>query len=258
MNNEREIKVLDHGFVRLRNSMGSDRDITDIARITHGSEAKSIDDDKKLIKYLFNNKHTSPFEFGKIVLHIKLPIFVMRQYVRHRMQNMNEESARYRELSNEFYIPETWRPQDTKNKQGSFIPDSNWNPPIEMTKNNPLHLSATYMLEALCKSCYDTYKGMINAGVAREMARMILPINIYTETIVCWDMNNLIKYLLLRADNHAQFEHVQYANAIRQIAKELFPWTITCFENLIKVSSIKNDLYKKYVEENGSPELPLI
>lgn len=230
--------VLDHGFVKLLDHMGSDTDICNAARISYNSEAKTEEDNKRLIKYLFKNKHTSCFEMGKVKLHIKLPIFVMRQYVRHRMQNLNEESARYRELSNEFYIAEKWRKQDDKNKQGS------------LESNDLNHELLSNTLKENCQICYDSYISMIAVGVAREMARMVLPVNIYTETIVCWDMNNLIKYLLLRFDNHAQWEHFEYAKAIKQIVEQLFPWTMECFDELLKVTNLKNQLYKEWVDNN--------
>src|ERR1039458_2384317 len=117
------IPVLDHGYVRLVDWFGTDERICEAARISYKSPSKGDDSDKKLIAYLWKNKHTSPFEMVKITFNIKLPIFVMRQYVRHRMQNLNEMSARYTELPNEFYIPEAWRQQDTKNKQGSITTD---------------------------------------------------------------------------------------------------------------------------------------
>lgn len=217
----KEFKVLDHGFVKLLDFMGSDRDICDAARISYDSKSKTEEDDKRLIRYLFKNQHTSPFEMGKVKLHIKLPIFVMRQYVRHRMQNMNEESARYRELSNEFYLPTVWRKQDEKNKQGSITGDIDHGYCYEKLKN-------------LCEFSYKVYEDLLKHGAAREMARMALCVNIYTETIVCWDMNNLIKYLFLRFDNHAQKEHFWYAEVIKQIAQTLFPWTLECFETALK------------------------
>lgn len=226
----KEFKVLDHGFIKLLDFMGSDSDICNAARISYNSEAKTEEDDKRLIRYLFKNQHTSPFEMGKVKLHIKLPIFVMRQYVRHRMQNLNEESARYRELSDEFYIPEIWRKQDDKNKQGS----------VEDKKLRHAWLSKK--LKDQCSYAYHCYQSMIADGVAREMARMILPINIYTETIVCWDMNNLIKYLFLRFDNHAQLEHFEYAKIIKQVVTTLFPWTLECFETALK----KREAFKEW------------
>src|ERR1051326_514707 len=121
------IPVLDCGYIRLIDWMGDDKRIVEAARISYKSPSKGDEQDKKLLEYLWKNKHTSPFEMCKVTFNIKLPIFVMRQYVRHRMQNLNEVSARYTKLPDEFYIPASWRKQDTKNKQGS-IEEKNWNP----------------------------------------------------------------------------------------------------------------------------------
>ena len=225
-----EIKCLDHGFVRLVDWMGSDRDIVEAARVSYKSPTKGDDQDKRLLQYLWKNKHTSPFEMVKIKFNIKMPVFCMRQYIRHRMQNVNEVSARYTQLPNEFYIPDSWRPQDTKNKQGSIETD-NWNPEV-LTVEDELVVSrdATEALTKICNDAYETYEAMLEAGIAREMARMVLPVNIYTEIYCCWDLKNLIHFIGLRDDSHAQAEIQMYGRAIKQIAKELFPWTIEAYE----------------------------
>ena len=216
------IAVLDHGFVRYIDHMGTDERIVEAARISYKSPSKGPFEDKKLLNYLWRNKHTSPFEMCKLTLNIKLPIFVMRQYVRHRMQNLNEMSARYTELLNEFYVPAEWRIQDTKNKQGSVSP--------QLVKDAIWQRRQTDRLLKVCDLAYTTYKEMIADGVAREMARMVFPINIYTEIYCCWDLKNLMHFLQLREDAHAQFEIQEYARAIKEIAKELFPQTIEAFD----------------------------
>lgn len=235
------IPVLDHGFVRYIDSMGTDERIVEAARISYKSPSKGEDQDKKLLKYLWKNKHTSPFEMVKLTLNIKMPIFVMRQYVRHRMQNLNEVSARYTELPEEFYIPEKWRAQDVKNKQGSisvdefdekymhlnsgaFMPS---NSDFELTKNEMFSLG----MQKYCKSSYTFYKELLAMGMAREMARMVLPVNIYTEIYACWDLKNLFHFITLREDAHAQAEIQSYGKAIKAICKELFPWTTEAYEN---------------------------
>lgn len=239
------IPVLDHGFVRYIDHMGTDARIVEAARISYKSPSKGVDQDTKLLHYLYKNRHTSPFEMCKITLNIKMPIFVMRQYVRHRMQNLNEMSARYTELPNEFYIPTKWRKQDVKNKQGSVLDqdfdakggilpyadgktDSEGNTGIQLTGtlNETFHDS----LKRRCDEAYQTYEMLIGAGVAREMARMVLPINIYTEIYCCWDLKNLMHFLQLREDAHAQFEIQEYARAIKEIVKEHFPITIEAFD----------------------------
>lgn len=222
------IPVLDHGYVRYIDHMGDDRRILEAARISYKSPSKGDEADKKLLNYLWRNKHTSPFEMVKVTLNIKMPIFVMRQYVRHRMQNLNEVSARYTELPNEFYIPHTWRKQDTKNKQGSLV-EFDWDK--EGAENRTVNDELSTMLELQCDDCYDTYKKMLDMGVAREMARMVLPVNIYTEIYSCWDLKNLLHFITLRDDSHAQAEIQEYGKAIKQICKELFPWTIGAYED---------------------------
>lgn len=232
-----EIKCLDHGFVRYIDHMGSDARIVEAARVSYKSPSKGDDADKKLIAYLWKNKHTSPFEMAKITLNIKLPIFIMRQYVRHRMQNLNEVSARYTELPNEFYIPIVWRKQDTKNKQSSFD-EKDWNPEVFPKELYPdLYIlgegdsiRATEYLRNYCDHAYNKYQNLLKVGVAREMARMVLPLNIYTECYACWDLKNLLHFITLRDDNHAQAEIQEYGRAIKFICKDLFPWTMDAYE----------------------------
>lgn len=229
-----EIKVLDHGFVRYIDHMGSDQRILEAARISYKSPSKGEEADKKLLAYLWKNKHTSPFEMVKLTLNIKMPIFIMRQYVRHRMQNLNEVSARYTELPNEFYIPDNWRAQDTKNKQGSIITDKDWDPEVQWNYTGQgwyeKEGSATESFRAFCDEAYSLYQGMLRAGISREMARMCLPVNIYTEIYACWDLKNLLHFITLRDDGHAQSEIQEYGKAIKQICQELFPWTMEAFE----------------------------
>lgn len=212
------IPVLDHGFVRYVQHMGDDVDIVEAARISYQSPSKGEEQDKRLLRYLFKNKHTSPFEMVKVKFNIKLPIFVMRQFVRHRMQNINEVSARYTQLPKEFYVPQVWRAQDTKNKQGS----------VESTGIN--HLNCTARLQEHSDVSYASYEALLTEGVAREMARLVLPVNIYTEIYCCWDLNNLLKFFRLRDDSHAQAEFQDYAKAMKQITRELFPWTMEVYD----------------------------
>ena len=221
------IPCLDHGFVRYIDHMGTDLRVVEAARLSYKSPSKGDEADKKLLSYLWKNKHTSPFEMLKVTLNIKLPIFVMRQYVRHRMQNLNEVSARYTQLPNEFYIPENkWRAQDTKNKQGSIADSSeSWNPKLARKG-----MEASCALRLFCEESYALYEDMLATGIAREMARMVLPLNIYTEIYACWDMKNLLHFITLRDDAHAQAEIQVYGKSIKQICKELFPWTIECYE----------------------------
>lgn len=149
------------------------------------------------------------------------------------MQNLNEVSARYTELPNEFYIPNEWRAQDNKNKQGSIITEENWNPTLETYKPNGYldgYKPVTDIVREHCNRSYELYQDMIEAGISREMARMVLPVNIYTEIYACWDLKNLLHFITLRDDSHAQSESQEYAKAIKQICCELFPWTMEAYE----------------------------
>lgn len=215
-----DIKCLDHGFVRYIDHMGSDKRIVEAARVSYHSPSKGDEADKKLLFYLMKNKHTSPFEMVKLTLNLKMPIFVMRQYVRHRMQNLNEVSARYTELPNEFYIPNKWRGQDVKNKQGS----------ITMEWSTFAHEKASIALDDHCQKSYELYEEMLKNGIAKEMARFVLPVNIYTECYVCWDLKNLLHFISLRDDPHAQYEIQVYGKAIKSICQQLFPWTMEAYE----------------------------
>lgn len=227
------IKVLDKGFVRYVDNLGTDERIVESARISYMSPSKGHEQDKKLIKYLLHNKHTSPFEQANITFNIKMPIFCMRQFVRHRTFRLNEMSARYTELPKDFYIPEIWRTQDTKNKQGSIIEEKYVEPQLVVPhRDDEGHMGedgANKYLKDHCEYSFALYESMLTAGIAREMARMVLPVNIYTEIYVNCDLNNLIKFFNLRLDEHAQWEIRQYAKAMFEIFKELYPWTAEAF-----------------------------
>jgi thymidylate synthase (FAD) len=229
-NKGRTIKVLDKGFVCLVDVMGTDQRIVESARVSYKSASKGDEVDKKLLFYLYKNRHTSPFEMCKMTFNIKMPIFIARQYVRHRMQNLNEQSARYSQLPDDFYIPDKWRAQDTKNKQGSVIA-AEWEKVIN-TVGNPVTQNQLFrhQLENHCKACYALYERMLDAGVAREMARMVLPLNIYTEFYCTWDLKNLLHFFSLRDDPHAQWEHQQYGKAMKMFAQHHFPWTMEAYD----------------------------
>jgi len=212
-----KISVLDHGFVRYIDHMGSDQRIVEAARVSYKSASKGEEADKKLLHYLWKNRHTSPFEMVTITLNIKMPIFVMRQYIRHRMQSVNEMSARYTELPEEFYVPKMWRIQSKTNKQGSELDDS-----IDQE-------FCTSQLEEGYRAAFKVYLTLLNSGVAKEMARFILPVGIYTEFYAAWDLKNLLHFITLREDPHAQWEHQQYGKAIKRILVEFFPWTMEAY-----------------------------
>lgn len=213
------IPVLDHGYVRYIDHLGSDQRILEAARISYKSPSKGEEADRKLLGYLWNHKHTSPFEQCSITLNVKMPIFVMRQWVRHRTAKLNEMSARYTELPEEFYVPTQWRAQDTKNKQGSTGGFG------ESTNEYFSKITRQHTAEA-----FELYHGLLEDGVARELARMVLPVNVYTEIYWTMDLHNLLHFLRLREDSHAQWEIQKYGLAIREILEDLFPWTMGAYD----------------------------
>ena len=228
------IQVLDHGYVRYIDHMGTDKRICEAARISYRTPSKGPEQDQKLINYLWKHHHTSPFEQVNITFNIKLPLFVQGQMVRHRTQRLNQVSARYTEMAEEFYIPTQWRKQDIKNKQGSST-EEDWNKPIPswgsvfggtFTKNTWF----TTDLTNHCNASYNLYKQMIEQGVAREMARMLLPQNLYTEIYSNWDLNNLMRFFSLRLDEHAQLEIREYAKIMYDITKEIYPMCIKAYD----------------------------
>ena len=213
------IKVLDKGFVRLVDSMGDDNSVVQAARVSYGNGTKTPDEDKRLINYLLTNKHTSPFEQVKFKFHVKCPVFVARQWFRHRTWSYNEISQRYSVIKDEFYYPEKWRMQDTKNKQGSLAP--------------AINITAHMKLVGACEDAYNIYTRMVDEGIAKEMARMILPTNIYTEFYGSVDAHNLMAFFRLRSESHAQWEIRQYSNALWPLFRAKMPWTAEAFLNTI-------------------------
>jgi len=207
------IPVLGQGYVRYVDHLGDDRRIVETARISYKSPSKGDDADKKLLFYLFKNRHTSPFEACNITFNIKMPIFCMRQFVRHRTFRLNEWSGRYSELADERYMPLAWRVQDTKNKQGSLdVADEKW------------HAAMTWIAQDSFKRSYAAYEELLANGVAKELARIVLPVSLFTEVYVNVDVHNLIHFLNLRQDPHAQLEMRNIADAMEVIFKDLFPW----------------------------------
>lgn len=226
-----EVKVLDHGFVRMVDCMprmipsGSEKlrcdyAVAEAARVSYGGSSKTEEEDIRLVRYLLRNKHTSPFEMVKFKFHLKLPIFVQRQLIRHRTANVNEISGRYTQLSDEFYEPPSIRGQSKSNKQGSS------SEPLEMTDN----LSCSYRdYMKTNQQVYELYNTLLDNGVAKELARICLPQNIYTELYWCIDLHNLLHFLGLRSSAHAQYEIREYANAIEKLIADLCPVTISAY-----------------------------
>lgn len=214
------LPVLGRGYVRYIDHLGDDLRIVETARISYKSPSKGDEADKKLLKYLYKNRHTSPFESCNITFNIKMPIFCMRQFVRHRTFRLNEWSGRYAELADEFYMPDAWRVQDTKNKQGSLSVslDAQWH-----EENN-----------GIAKNCFDytyeAYEELLERGVAKELARIVLPVSLFTEIYVNTDVHNLMHFLGLRQDVHAQKEMRDIADAMASIFSELYPWSYEAYQ----------------------------
>jgi len=219
---DKEIKVLDHGFVRLVDYMGGDGRIVQSARVSYGKGTKSVREDEALIDYLMRHQHTSPFEQVVLTFHCKMPIFIARQWVRHRAARINEISGRYSIMEDEFYIPNesTVQLQSRDNRQGRA--------PQEVPAK--LRLKVLSILTRGQQSAYNDYQNMLADDIARELARINLPLSLYTQWYWQIDLNNLFHFLQLRMDEHAQWEIRQYSKVIADITRTVAPLAFKAFE----------------------------
>ena len=230
-----KIEVLDHGFVELVDFMGDDYRILQSARVSTGGAAQKGDkQDRGLIRYLYSNKHLSPFEQVVFTFHVKMPIMVARQWMRHRTFSYNEYSLRYSEAIKEYYIPENFRIQGDKNHQGS-------GESVDETNN---FIFKDAYIDGV-ENSLNLYEGYIEDGVARELARNVLPVSLYTEVYMTVNLRNLLHFLELRMHEHSQMEIRVYAEAILQILRGIdeLKWTIeifmeTCVANYVYLSAI--------------------
>lgn len=246
--------VLDHGFVYLKEVMGTDSSITDAARISYGAGTKSVREDRGLIRYLFRHRHSSPIEMAEVKFHLHIPIFVMRQLVRHRTASINEYSGRYSVMSDEFYLPDPTniQPQTLDNKQGRGGELSDLS-----------HNGVRWMMETTAETAYDVYRVLLGErtgrdpeypddiiydpysevdplldgdfpGIARELARTVLPVSYYTS--VYWKQNlwNLFHLLKLRTDTRAQYETRMVAEAMYELIKPKFPIAAEAYEDYLR------------------------
>lgn len=217
-----KLPVHNHGYVILHEVMGSDEVIVDSARLSYDRRGKS--EDRGLIRYLLRHRHTSPFEMGVMRFEVKMPIFVARQWIRHRTASLNEMSARYTELPNEMFLPEVVAMQSTDNKQGrqsAQLPDG---------ENDLL----TGIINGANIAAYTRYEVLLEAGVARELARGVLPVNIYTKFVWKMDLHNLMHFMDLRLDKHAQQEIRDYAEPVEELMALYFPITHEAFVDYIR------------------------
>ena len=233
------LPALDHGFVRVIDYMGDDAAVVQAARVSYGKGTKKRSEDEGLIRYLLRHHHSTPFEMCELKLHIKAPVFVARQWLRHRMASVNEYSARYSVLEDQFYIPkpEHLRPQSQTNKQGrdeyNILPHEEAEHAANLLKQDALR-------------CYGHYTEMMNVnadgemidpgkkGVARELARMNLPVNVYTQWYWKIDLHNLLHFMRLRADGHAQYEIRVYAEIIEDIVAKWVPAVYRAYKDYRK------------------------
>jgi thymidylate synthase (FAD) len=221
----KKFDVLDQGYVILRDVMGDDQSIVNAARISYQQGTRKVSEDAGLIDHLMRHRHTSPFEMPVLRFQVKLPIFVERQWVRHRTCSMNEMSGRYSEMPEEFYVPEVdvVRAQSKTNKQG---------------REEPLHIAFVgKFIDRVVNTgegAFKNYKASLDLDVARELARIQLPLGTYTEKVWQMNLHNLLHFLKLRTDSHAQWEIQQYANVIEGIVAEFFPLTYGSWKNHVK------------------------
>jgi thymidylate synthase (FAD) len=212
--------VLDHGFVRVVDYMGDDAAVVQAARVSYGRGTKAVSSDEGLIRYLMRHHHSTPFEMCEIKLHVKLPLFVARQWIRHRTANVNEISARYSVLDREFYVPapEHLAAQSSVNAQGRG----------EALEGEEAARVLAMLRDGAARA-YDDYEAMLSTegqrGLARELARMALPASVYTQWYWKADLHNLLHFLRLRADTHAQWEISAYAEAIGRVVADWVPLT---------------------------------
>ena len=208
------VKVLDHGRIEVLDVMGTDASVVEAARVSYQQGTRAVNEDRGLIRYLMRHRHTTPFEMCEVKLRVKLPIFVERQWVRHRMSSTNEMSARYSELPEEFYIPVAeqvcYQTDDNKQGRSGPLPESE---AFEFQEN----------LNHVSTQSFVNYKDDLKRNVARETARVGLPLGTYTEKIWKIDLKNLLDFISLRADSHAQWEIQQYAIILEKIVSEFFP-----------------------------------
>jgi len=256
------IKCLDKGFVELVDAMPrlvpedrktADFAIVQAARVSYGPGTKTINEDRGLIRYLMRHAHTTPFEMVEFKFHCKMPIFVARQWIRHRTANVNEVSGRYSVLPDEFYVPELddVRAQSKTNKQGSDVP---------VDEETGLRFISD--LDEACIKGYANYKNYLDAGVGREQARMILPLNLYTEWYWKLDAHNLFHFLSLRCDSHAQKEIRVFADAMLSLIQPIIPFAVEAFNDYhhyrgaVRLSRLEVDAIREYLSAviEGCPD----
>jgi thymidylate synthase (FAD) len=259
-----EMKVLDHGFVALIDAMPrlvpsgktADFAIVQAARVSYGQGTKQVNEDRGLIRYLLRHRHTTPFEMVEFKFHIAMPIFVARQWIRHRTANVNEYSARYSIVPDRFYKPtiDAVRKQSAQNRQGgeeTFKVDSTDLGEVSTAKDFLAFLGA-------CEQQYKTYLQLTEKGVSRELARMGLPVNVYTEWYWKCDLHNILRFLSLRMDAHAQLEIREFANAMFSLLQPIVPITMEAWQDYetgaVHLTRLEVEAIRAHVR-GGAPDI---
>jgi len=280
VNNTKYKCVHEHGFVGLVDHMGSDTAVCDAARTSYGAGTKTVRENRGLIRHLMRERHTSPFEMCEIKIHVKLPIFVMRQWVRHRTASLNEYSGRYSVMSDEMYIPaeDYIQPQSASNKQGragemsphdkkgvKFLMDASFDHTnqiyqalltaaddyeTDLDKRNVIY-DVYQSDDTISQELTDEYPGL-----TRELARIVMPVSNYTEMYWKQNLHNMLHLLKLRADSHAQREIQDYANALYEIIKPLFPLTIEAWEDYVRDSRNSSRMERNILQDLISADVP--
>jgi len=215
------VKVLDKGFIELEDHMGDDNAVVSAARVSHLGESKGTEKDTELIRYLLENGHTSPFEHVQFKFMVKCPIFVARQWMRHRTWSYNETSRRYTSENIEFHIPEELRQQSPANKQSSLD-----------AINKQISDDGIAVISEVTSLALNSYEYLLQLGIAREQARMVLPTNLYTSFYGTIDLHNLFHFLELRNDSHTQKETRMYAEAIETLIEPIVPISYKIWKEL--------------------------
>jgi len=238
------IKCLDKGFVRLVDSMGGDNAIVQAARVSYGKGTSKVSQDRGLIRYLMRHRHTTPFEMVEFKYHCKMPIFVARQWVRHRTANINEYSLRYSEARDEFYYPnpENIQFQSALNKQGRLGEVS-----------DDLKKKVSKYFKEISDRSFEIYSELNSAGVARELARAVLPVNLYTEWYWKNDLHNLLHFIGLRSDNHAQYEIRVFSDAMAKSVKKVAPFAWEAYQDYV-VSGLRFSRVERGILEKNLPK----
>ena len=236
LKDERYVQVLDKGFVGLVDYMGTDNSVVQAARVSYGTGTKKVQEDRGLIRYLMRHEHTTPFEMCEVKFHIRLPIFVMRQLIRHRTAQVNEYSGRYSVMTDEFYVPKKFEKQSKTNMQGRD----------ESLDDQQGKL--TWMMDDVHNNAYGMYEELLELDVARETARAVLPVSNYTEAYWKCNIKNFLHMAWLRMDSHAQWEIQEFARAMYGLVKPLYPVICEAFEDYkqqgVRLSRMEANLAK--------------